>query len=75
MKYDNMAVVKFATQIEAKVVKELRLVAKELDKSISKIVTEALAEHLRRVRVRPAFRRAMDEVLDDHADLLSRLAR
>lgn len=70
-----MRLVKFATQVDEKVLKELRAVAKETDKTISKLVTEALAEYLQRVRVRPAFRRAMDEVLDEHEEVLRRLAR
>lgn len=70
-----MKLVKFATQIDEKVLKELRAVAKETDVSISRLVTEALAAHLQRVRLRPAFLHAMEEVLDDHADLLTRLAK
>jgi post-segregation antitoxin (ccd killing protein) len=70
-----MKLVKFATQVDEEVLKELRAVAKESDVSISRLVTEALAAHLQRVRLRPAFRQAMDEVLDDHAVLLDRLAK
>jgi predicted transcriptional regulator len=70
-----MKPVKFATQVDPKVLRELRAFAKETDQSISKLVTEALAAYLQRARVRPAFRRAMDEVLDEHDDLLRRLAR
>ena len=70
-----MKLVKFSTQVDEKVLRELRLVAAETDKSISTLVTEALAAHLQRVRVRPAFQRAMDEVLDEHEELLQRLAR
>ncbi|MGE0550175.1 MAG: ribbon-helix-helix domain-containing protein [Kofleriaceae bacterium] len=70
-----MKLVKFATQVDKKVLDELRAVAKETDKTISKLVTEALADYLQRVRIRPAFRRAMDEVLDEHDELLRRLAR
>lgn len=72
---DVMKLVKFSTQVDEKVLRELRLVAAETDKSISTLVTEALAAHLQRVRVRPAFQRAMDEVLDEHEELLQRLAR
>ena len=39
------------------------------------VVTEAVEEYLKRASVRPAFRSAMDEVLEDHAELLDRLAR
>lgn len=70
-----MKLKKFATQIDEKVLKELRLFASSTDRSISKVVTEAVAEYLQRARVRPAFRNAMDEVLEDHADLLHRLAK
>ena len=67
--------VKFSTQVDEKVLDELRAVAAETEKSISTLVTEALAAHLQRVRVRPAFRRAMDEVLNEHAEVLGRLAK
>ncbi len=70
-----MKLVKFATQVDAKVLKDLRAVAKETDKTISKLVTEALAAHIQRVRLRPAFERAVDEVLDEHEELLRRLAK
>ena len=70
-----MKLVKFSTQVDEKVLRELRSVAKETDKSISTLVTEALAAHLQRVRVRPAFRHAMEEVLTEHAEVLRRLAK
>ncbi len=70
-----MAVQKFATQIDETVLREIRTAAKQTGQSISKIVEDALVEHLRRVRVRPAFREAMDEALDEHAELLKRLAK
>lgn len=66
---------KFATQIDEDVLKELKAYTKESDRSISSVVSEAVAEYLGRVRVRPAFRKAMHEVLDDHAELLKRLAK
>lgn len=67
--------VKFATQIEEKVLVELRQVAAETGLSISRIVNDAVAEHLSRMRVRPAFSEAMDSVLDEHDELLTRLAK
>jgi hypothetical protein len=70
-----MAATKFATQVDGAVLRELRATAKETGQSISKLVEDALVEHLRRVRVRPAFRAAMEEVLSDHAELLARLAK
>jgi hypothetical protein len=70
-----MGVIKFATQVDEEVLRAVRATAKETGQSVSKLVEDALIEHLRRVRVRPAFREAMDEVLTDHAELLTRLAK
>jgi hypothetical protein len=67
--------VKFSSKIDPRVLKELRVYAKESGRSISVLVTEAVAEHLRRVRVRPAFRGALDQVISEHDELLKRLAR
>lgn len=66
---------KFATQIDEKVLKDLKSYVKEADRSISSVVSEAVAEYLQRSKVRPAFRSAMEEVLNDHAELLKRLAK
>jgi len=57
-----MKLKKFATQIDEKVLKDLKLFANSTDRSISKVVTEAVAQYLQRAQVRPAFRSAMDEV-------------
>lgn len=66
---------KFATQIDEQVLKDLKSYVSQTDRSISSVVTEAVAEYLHRARLRPAFRNAMDEVVDDHAELLERLAK
>lgn len=66
---------KFATQIDEKVLKDLKSYVAKADRSISSVVNEAVAEYLQRSKVRPAFRSAMDEVISDHAELLKRLAK
>ena len=66
---------KFATQIDEKVHKDLKAYVKSEGRSISSVVTEALAEYLHRSKLRPAFRSAMDEVLNEHQELLKRLAK
>lgn len=71
----SMKAIKFATQIDEKVLKDLRSYIKETDRSISSVVTEAVAEYLQRSKMRPAFRSAMDEILDEHEELLTRLAK
>lgn len=75
MNHAIMKLKKFATQIEETALEDLRAYAKSTGRSISGVVTEAVEEYLKKASVRPAFRSAMDEVLDDHAELLSRLAR
>jgi len=70
-----MKLTKFATQVDVSVLKELRSYAKAEDKSISKVVTEALSDYLKKIKVRPAFRNAMEEVLAENEELLKRLAK
>lgn len=72
---ESMKAIKFATQIDEKVLKDLKSYVNETDRSISSVVTDAVAEYLQRSKVRPAFRNAMDEVLEDHKELLQRLAK
>lgn len=66
---------KFATQIDEKVFKDLKTYVVQTDRSISSVVSDAIAEYITKAQVRPAFRKAMDEVLDEHAELLQRLAK
>lgn len=70
-----MKAIKFATQIDEKVLKDLKSYVNETDRSISSVVSEAVAEYLQRSKLRPAFRSAMDEILDEHEELLTRLAK
>ncbi len=70
-----MSVKKFATQVDTEVLEELKKYAAESDRSISGIVSDSIRDYLAKVRVRPAFRSAMDEVLDANEDLLKRLAK
>ena len=66
---------KFATQVDEKVLKELRKYATEADRSISVVVTEAIAEYLQKVRVRPTFMNAAKEVMTTNRELLKKLAK
>ena len=67
--------VKFASQIEDKALKELKKYADESNRSISGVLTEAVEQYLERARVRPAFRDAVDKVLDENEELLKHLAK
>jgi hypothetical protein len=75
MNHTEMKQIKFATQIEESTLEDLRAYAKSTGRSISGVVTEAVGEYLNRASVRPAFRNAMSEVLEDHDELLNRLAK
>lgn len=66
---------KFATQIDEGVLKDLKLYAKKSDRSISSIVSDAVKEYITKAQVRPAFKSAMDEVIEEHSELLERLAK
>lgn len=75
MNNEIMKLAKFATQVDVTVLKELRLYAKSQDKSISKLVSEALSEYLKKKQVRPIFESAMNEVISENEELLKRLAK
>lgn len=67
--------VKFATQIDEKVLKDLKSYAEQCHQTISSVVSVAVSEYIDRARLKPAFRRAMDDVLDENEELLKRLAK
>jgi hypothetical protein len=66
---------KFSTLVDEQVLQELKQHSAESGKSISWLVSEAVAEYLVRTRIRPTFTSAMNDVLDRHADLFHRLAK
>jgi predicted transcriptional regulator len=66
---------KFASQLDGELLRALREHADASGRSISALLDEAVREYLERAQVRPAFRAAMAEVLEDHDELLERLAR
>lgn len=70
-----MAAAKFSSKMDAKVLQELRAHAKREGRTLSAVLTIAATEYLERAATRPAFRKAAREVLDEHAELLDRLAR
>ena len=70
-----MPSVKFSSKMDSKVLKNLRAHAEREGRTVSAVLTAAAEEYLERAAVRPAFRKAAREVLDEHAELLERLAR
>jgi len=70
-----MPSVKFSSKMDSKVLKSLRAHAESEGRTVAAVLTAAAEEYLERAAVRPAFRKAAREVLDEHAELLERLAR
>ena len=66
---------KFSTKLNKEVLAKLRDYAQTSDRAIAQIVSEAVAEYLARVQVRPAFRKAVDEIVREHEEPLKELAR
>ena len=66
---------KFATQVSPEILKSLQEYVKQSKKKISDVVEEALESHLQNVQVRPAFRSAVEQVVNQHAEALKRLAK
>jgi hypothetical protein len=75
MKNSTMAKKKFATQVSPEVLKNLQEYVKQSKRKISDVVEDALEAHLRSVHVRPAFRSAVEQVVNQHAEALKRLAK
>jgi hypothetical protein len=65
---------KFSTKMNKEVLARLRDYAQSSDRSIAQIVSEAVAEYIERIEVRPAFRSAVDEIIGEHEELLKQLA-
>ena len=67
--------VKFATQIDEEVLKDLKSYAEQCHQTISTVVSTAVSEYLDRARLKLTFYRAMDDVLDENEELLKLLAK
>ncbi len=67
--------VKFASQIEAETLKQLKAHVEDADRSISSVLNQAVKEYLERSHIRPAFVEATERVMKRHGELLRRLAK
>ncbi len=67
--------VKFSSTMRPELLEELRRHAAESGRTFASVLGEAAEAYLARERVRPAFREAAEQVLEEHAELLARLAR
>jgi predicted transcriptional regulator len=70
-----MSQTKFSTLVDDKILSQLKQYSEENGKSISWVVNEAVADYLKRTRVRPVVLESMERVLKKHEDLFRRLAK
>ena len=66
---------KFSSKMDEKVLENLRKFAKEQNRDISSLLTEAVEDLLQKKRVRPAFRQAADEAFKEFHEALGELAK
>lgn len=66
---------KFSSQMDREILDQLRAHARQAGRTLASVLNEAASDYLERSRVRPAFREAVDAVIDEHDELLTRLAR
>lgn len=64
-----------AAEIDRELYDAVESLAKTAGRSVTDVVSDALAEYLRRARQRPEFRAAMDEELNTNAEVYRRLAQ
>ena len=66
---------KFSSQMSKDTLEDLRAYAESSKKKISDILTEAVETHLKQIQLRPAFRQAVETVIDENEELLKNLAK
>lgn len=69
------ASVRFSSKMDAELLKELRAHAEREGRTLAAILSAAAEQYLQRAAIRPAFRTTAQEVLEEHAKVLERLAR
>ncbi len=70
-----MAAVKISSKVEEEVWADLKALAAESHQNVSGLLTEAIAEYVRRRRVRPAVLQHLEDSIDRNEALGELLAR
>jgi predicted transcriptional regulator len=70
-----MAAIKISSKVEEDVWAELRALAAESHQNVSGLLTEAIAEYVRRRRVRPEVLKHLEDSVDRNEKLGELLAR
>ena len=69
-----MSAVKISSKVEESAWENLRALAKEANRSISGVLTEAIEDYVRRYRIRPEVMRHLERSMNEHETLGERLA-
>lgn len=64
-----MTAIKVSSKVEEKVWNELKALARESHRNVSGVLTEAIADYVRRHRIRPDVLRHLDESIKDNEEL------
>jgi predicted transcriptional regulator len=70
-----MAAIKISSKVEEEVWTDLKALAAESHQNVSGLLTEAIAEYVRRRRVRPEVLKHLEESMDRNEKLGKLLAR
>ena len=66
---------KFSSQMDEKVFRQLKSLSSESNEEISTLLTEAVMDLIQKKSLRPAYRKAADEVFTQFDEALSELAK
>lgn len=64
-----MSAIKISSKVDEEVWEDLKALARESDRHISGVLTEAIQEYVRRRRVRPVVLHHLEDSMDDNEEL------
>ncbi len=66
---------KFSSKMDEKTLEDLREFAKQENRDISSLLTEAVQDLLNKKKIKPIFHKASDEAFDEFDEALKELAK
>jgi hypothetical protein len=66
---------KFSSQMDERVLKQLKNLSDESNEEISVLLTEAVVDLINKKSLRPAYRKAADEVFEQFDEALTELSK
>lgn len=64
-----MSTIKISSKVEEKVWNDLKDLAHESHRNVSGLLTDAIADYVRRHRIRPEVLRHLDDAIEDNEEL------